>query len=71
MTVRAVDLNQHAAEKLHALTRQYGDRPNTRVKDLVDVLDRAFDVLGRIEARERKLDALMESTLNHAFADVG
>jgi hypothetical protein len=29
---------QHFAEKLHALTREYGDRPNTRVRDLVDVL---------------------------------
>jgi hypothetical protein len=38
VTVRAVDLEQHAAEKLHALTRPYGDRPNTRVKDLVDLV---------------------------------
>jgi hypothetical protein len=38
VTVRAVDLEQHAAEKLHALTRRYGDRPNTRVKDLVDLV---------------------------------
>jgi len=36
--VRAVDPEQHAAEKLHALTRTYGDRPNTRVKDLVDLV---------------------------------
>ncbi|MGH3546663.1 MAG: nucleotidyl transferase AbiEii/AbiGii toxin family protein [Pseudonocardiaceae bacterium] len=26
------------AEKLHALTRDYGDRPNTRIKDLVDLV---------------------------------
>lgn len=32
-----VDLAQHAAEKLHALTRRYGDRPNSRVKDLIDL----------------------------------
>jgi hypothetical protein len=38
ITVQAVDTNQHAAEKLHALTRAYGDRPNTRVKDLVDLV---------------------------------
>jgi hypothetical protein len=38
VTVRAVDLEQHAAEKLHAVTRRYGDRPNTRVKDLVDLV---------------------------------
>lgn len=29
---------QHFAEKLHALTRDHGDRPNTRVRDLVDLL---------------------------------
>ncbi|MGS2808051.1 nucleotidyl transferase AbiEii/AbiGii toxin family protein [Nocardia sp. MW-W600-9] len=37
-TVEAVDRHQHFAEKLHALTRDYGDRPNTRVKDLVDLV---------------------------------
>ena len=36
--VEVVDLRQHFAEKLHALTRDYGDRPNTRVKDLPDLL---------------------------------
>jgi hypothetical protein len=29
---------QHFAEKLHALTRDYGNHPNTRVRDLVDLL---------------------------------
>jgi Nucleotidyl transferase AbiEii toxin, Type IV TA system len=38
ITVLAVDVNQHAAEKFHALTREYGDRPSTRVKDLVDLV---------------------------------
>jgi predicted nucleotidyltransferase component of viral defense system len=36
--VEVVDRRQHFAEKLHALTRDYGDRPNTRVKDLPDLL---------------------------------
>ncbi|WP_410874543.1 nucleotidyl transferase AbiEii/AbiGii toxin family protein [Nocardia sp. A7] len=36
--IEAVDRRQHFAEKLHAFTRDYGDRPNTRVKDLVDVV---------------------------------
>jgi hypothetical protein len=36
--VQSVDLAQHAAEKLHALTKMYvGDRVSTRVKDLVDL----------------------------------
>lgn len=29
---------QHFAEKLHAYTRDYGERPNTRVRDLVDMV---------------------------------
>lgn len=36
--VEVVDLAQHFAEKLHAFTREYGDRPNTRVKDLTDLV---------------------------------
>jgi hypothetical protein len=36
--IEVVDCRQHFAEKLHALTRDYGDRPNTRVKDLVDLV---------------------------------
>ncbi|MGK5441647.1 nucleotidyl transferase AbiEii/AbiGii toxin family protein [Micromonospora sp. URMC 105] len=34
----ATDRRQHFAEKIHTLTRDYGDRPNTRVKDLVDLV---------------------------------
>lgn len=37
-TMESVDRRQHFAEKLHAFTRDYGDRPNTRVKDLVDMI---------------------------------
>lgn len=37
-SIEAVEPRQHFAEKLHALTRDYGDRPNTRVKDLVDLV---------------------------------
>ncbi|MGH3292306.1 MAG: nucleotidyl transferase AbiEii/AbiGii toxin family protein [Trebonia sp.] len=37
-TIESADCRQHFAEKLHALTRDYGLRPNTRVKDLVDLL---------------------------------
>jgi len=34
----AVDIAQHAAEKFHAMARTYaGDRPSSRVKDLVDI----------------------------------
>jgi len=37
--VLAVDVAQHAAENFHAMSRIYaGNRPSTRVKDLVDVV---------------------------------
>ena len=37
-TVELIDINRHAAEKLHALTRSYSDRRSTRVRDLVDLV---------------------------------
>lgn len=37
-SIEAVDRRQHFAEKLHAMTRDYGNRPNTRVKDLADLV---------------------------------
>ena len=36
--IEVVDVNRHAAEKLHAIQRDYGDRENSRVRDLVDVV---------------------------------
>lgn len=36
--VEVIDRRQHFAEKLHALTRTYGNRPSTRVKDLADLV---------------------------------
>lgn len=39
VTVPAVDLPQHAAEKVHAYSRIYAnDRPSSRVKDLIDLV---------------------------------
>lgn len=38
VTIETIDRRQHFAEKLHALTRDYGDRPSSRVKDLADLL---------------------------------
>lgn len=36
--IEIIDVQRHAAEKLHALARDFGDRQNTRVRDLVDVV---------------------------------
>lgn len=39
VSVQAVDVCQHAAEKFHALCLEFDDgRPNTRAKDLVDIV---------------------------------
>lgn len=37
--IRAIPLERHIAEKLHAYTRRYGnDRPSSRAKDLIDIV---------------------------------
>jgi hypothetical protein len=38
VSIETVDRKQHFAEKLHAFTQTYGERPNTRVKDLADLI---------------------------------
>lgn len=38
LAANTLPLAQHFAEKLHALTRRWKDRENTRVKDLVDLV---------------------------------
>jgi hypothetical protein len=38
VTVKAISVEQHIAEKVHAYTKSYGNRQNSRVKDLVDVM---------------------------------
>ncbi|MEV8564540.1 nucleotidyl transferase AbiEii/AbiGii toxin family protein [Streptomyces sp. NPDC051322] len=56
----AVDRRQHFAEKLHAFTRDYGDRANTRVKDLVDLVLLTEDGLSA--------DAALVDVVRHVFA---
>ncbi len=58
--IEAVDRRQHFAEKVHALTRDYGDRPNTRVKDLVDLLLLIENGLAA--------DAALTDAVRHVFA---
>lgn len=46
--VEVVSPTQHFGEKLHAMTRTYGERPSTRVRDLVDLMlliEEGFDDL--------------------------
>ncbi|QNE79441.1 nucleotidyl transferase AbiEii/AbiGii toxin family protein [Streptomyces finlayi] len=58
--IEAVDRRQHFAEKLHAFTRDYGNRPNTRVKDLVDLVLLAENGLVG--------DAALAEVVRHVFA---
>lgn len=37
-TIEIIDVHRHAAEKYHAMLRDFGDRENTRVRDLVDLV---------------------------------
>jgi hypothetical protein len=36
-TAEILNVNRHAAEKLHAMLRDFGDRENSRVRDLFDL----------------------------------
>jgi hypothetical protein len=36
--VEVIDAHRHAAEKFQAMLRDYGDRENSRVRDLVDLV---------------------------------
>lgn len=36
--IEIIDVNRHAAEKLHAMLRDFGDRENSRVRDLLDLV---------------------------------
>lgn len=37
-TVEIIDVHRHAAEKYHAMLRTFGERENSRVRDLVDLV---------------------------------
>jgi hypothetical protein len=37
-SIEIIDVNRHAAEKFHAMSRDFGDRENTRVRDLLDLV---------------------------------
>jgi len=36
--IEIIDVHRHAAEKLHGMLRDFGDRENSRVRDLVDLV---------------------------------
>jgi hypothetical protein len=70
VTVAAIDVDQHAAEKFHALTKDYGDHLNTRVKDLVDLvllIERGLLDPARLRAR---LDKVFVVRASHSLPEV-
>lgn len=63
--IEVVAREGHFAEKLHAMTRTYGDRPSSRVRDLADLIlmiEEGFDDL--LELR-RAVDAVFEARATH------
>lgn len=36
--VQAIDIHRHAAEKFHGMLKDFGERENSRVRDLVDLM---------------------------------
>jgi predicted nucleotidyltransferase component of viral defense system len=60
-SIDVIDRNQHFAEKLHALTQTSSGRPNTRTRDLVDLLMLVEDGLppmSELHARVRHVFAV-------------
>lgn len=64
--VPALAIEQHVAEKLHAYTRTYaGEKPSSRVKDLVDLLVIAHTTASDAERLERATGAIFERRATH------
>lgn len=64
--VEIVGRERHFGEKLHAMTRTYGDRPSSRVRDLADLIlliEEGFEDL--LELRTA-VDTVFESRATHA-----
>lgn len=56
--VEVIDIQRHAAEKLHGMLRSFGDRDNTRVRDLIDLvllIERGLLDPAKVEAATRQV----------------
>jgi Nucleotidyl transferase AbiEii toxin, Type IV TA system len=63
--IEVVARERHFAEKLHAMTRIYADRPSSRVRDLADLIlmiDEGFDDLPKLRGA---VDAVFEARATH------
>ena len=64
-SVELIDVNRHAAEKVHAFTRTYGDRPSSRVRDVVDLVLLIENELLDIDRTVAALRAVFEQRATH------
>jgi hypothetical protein len=67
--VEAVDRRQHYAEKFHALTRMYGDRPSSRVRDLPDLILLIEGALSPKDGLRGRVEHVFEVRGNHPVPD--
>jgi hypothetical protein len=66
IVVPALAVEQHLAEKLHAYSRTYaGDRPSSRVKDLVDIVVIAHTTTVDGERLRQAVTAIFERRATH------
>ena len=65
--IPALAIEQHVAEKLHAYTRTYaGERPSSRVKDLVDLVVIANTTELDVERLNDAIDEIFSRRATHA-----
>jgi predicted nucleotidyltransferase component of viral defense system len=67
--VEVVDREQHFAEKLHAFTRDYGNRPSTRSKDLVDLVILMDDGLTPTRSLRETVEHVFRERSTHSVPD--
>lgn len=67
--VEVVSPTQHFAEKLHALTRTYGDRPSSRTRDLVDLAILIEEVLVTPQSVTPAVEEVFGSRGTHAVPE--
>lgn len=63
--VELIDVNRHAAEKVHAFTRTYGDRPSSRVRDVVDLVLLIENEMLDIQRTAAALTAVFDQRATH------
>ncbi len=67
--IEVVDPKQHFAEKVHALTRDYGNRPSSRSRDLADLMILLDDGLQPGEALAHALVHVFRERRTHELPD--